>query len=1185
MNNYYKLVLRGLVVTLGALSAIESLAQSDGVLINYTGATRDNSAVLEANSTQQGVLVSRMTRDQRDAIVSPATSLLVFQTDNTPGYYFNSGTPGTPVWQRLFAGTGAPVTGSGDPTRVAFWNSSSTLSSNADLFWDNNLSRLGIGTPTPSDRLEVNGGAITLSNSYIDINRDGFARSGISWYSKTYPGWSTYMAQAGQTGVGPHGDLTAPSGAYVTSWALRSYIENIGGYGWTFESAANPSTTPAVRFEILSNSGTFHGYGDGRVDGVLYAGAHARMGTSVSAGYYQDATNGAYRSLVSAATTNGYYFQTNAGANTTMYVGLGGSYNGNVGIGTTTPGAALDLEGNRYAIFGPNSTWGATLRVGGNGNVDNNASVAATNGNLHLDAASGAFATYLNYYRGTSGVIFGSGAGGAVGSVSNAGYLSMNNAINSQVGFRVGGAAPSGQYLRGNGTNFVSSTIQPADIDYGNSSTGGPRAQGNFGQFQPHATYTDFNTNPAYWGWNYVQSTGNAPNTTSSQWYRNVVSLGDAYPARGAGGYSLELAFPRYNHSTAGVWMRTIENGGIGGWTRIDAGPNNGNFIQNQNSSAQSANWWISGNGVANGTLNALSLGVSNTASNTGRGLSLYNGPTSGQPSYGIMFAGTGTFGTHGGVTSDWATYFTMNDNTARGWIFKRGSTNVASINGAGDLSLNGVVRGIQGVYPPNNAIRMTPNMHLNTPAGNAVIVNWDNGAVGAGTQQFRVGNGQGTDQFYVRADGGTFGRVWYDLDNSGYYMNANGTSNLSTIISNANIYNSGWYRGGTGDNGHVRLYGNSRSMVFRTDGSTAYGNNGAYPFIWNYGGDDASNRRMILSNDGHLWISSHGWLHDAFAASSHTHPWTEVTSKPAAWLDGTNLIASISNFNNSVPSGFYQGNGATNAPGGSWYNMLNVRHSNAGNDHGFQMAMSYYDEYAYTRTYQGGTGANNGTFTPWARHVTNRPGDWDLASNSNATGYPNATIELRETNFGGAGQQPPRLSFHWGGVVASQIAIESDGTIAIRNNPGTGYEKLRCLTLRSNGFIEPSDERLKKNINGISDALDKILSLRGVTYNWREDMPANEGLSDVMQYGLIAQELEKVIPELVDTDEEGWKSVSYSHLVPVLIEALKEQQSEIEVLKSTVNQDRKDIDRLIDHTKALEAKLDNLMSSELGKK
>lgn len=97
---------------------------------------------------------------------------------------------------------------------------------------------------------------------------------------------------------------------------------------------------------------------------------------------------------------------------------------------------------------------------------------------------------------------------------------------------------------------------------------------------------------------------------------------------------------------------------------------------------------------------------------------------------------------------------------------------------------------------------------------------------------------------------------------------------------------------------------------------------------------------------------------------------------------------------------------------------------------------------------------------------------------------------------------------------------------------------------VKSTGINETSDARLKKNVQLISGALDKVLRIDGVTYDWRKDEFPRLGLTEGLQYGLIAQELEKVIPELVITDEEGWKSIEYSHLVPVLIEAIKEQQA-----------------------------------------
>jgi len=104
-------------------------------------------------------------------------------------------------------------------------------------------------------------GALTMSGANLEMNRLGGNRSGISWYSSGYKAWSTYMAAAGQTGVGPHGDITAPSGSLVTSWALRNFVENNPGYGWTFESGTSAGN-PTVVAEIRSSDGSIRTLGD-----------------------------------------------------------------------------------------------------------------------------------------------------------------------------------------------------------------------------------------------------------------------------------------------------------------------------------------------------------------------------------------------------------------------------------------------------------------------------------------------------------------------------------------------------------------------------------------------------------------------------------------------------------------------------------------------------------------------------------------------------------------------------------------------------------------------------------------------------------------------------------------------------------------------------------------------------------
>ena len=90
------------------------------------------------------------------------------------------------------------------------------------------------------------------------------------------------------------------------------------------------------------------------------------------------------------------------------------------------------------------------------------------------------------------------------------------------------------------------------------------------------------------------------------------------------------------------------------------------------------------------------------------------------------------------------------------------------------------------------------------------------------------------------------------------------------------------------------------------------------------------------------------------------------------------------------------------------------------------------------------------------------------------------------------------------------------------------------------------SDIRTKENVTTISNALDKVTNLRGVEYN-------RIGESD-KKIGVIAQEIEKIIPEVITEGEDGMKAVAYGNIVGVLIEAIKEQQEQIEELKTLIN-------------------------------
>lgn len=91
----------------------------------------------------------------------------------------------------------------------------------------------------------------------VFLNRGNHASSGISFYSPTssFTAWQMYMGPAAGTSHGVHGNLTVPTGHVVTSWGLRSFIEDVSGYGWTWEAASSSSGSPAIKMELRSSDG------------------------------------------------------------------------------------------------------------------------------------------------------------------------------------------------------------------------------------------------------------------------------------------------------------------------------------------------------------------------------------------------------------------------------------------------------------------------------------------------------------------------------------------------------------------------------------------------------------------------------------------------------------------------------------------------------------------------------------------------------------------------------------------------------------------------------------------------------------------------------------------------------------------------------------------------------------------
>lgn len=131
--------------------------------------------------------------------------------------------------------------------------------------------------------------------------------------------------------------------------------------------------------------------------------------------------------------------------------------------------------------------------------------------------------------------------------------------------------------------------------------------------------------------------------------------------------------------------------------------------------------------------------------------------------------------------------------------------------------------------------------------------------------------------------------------------------------------------------------------------------------------------------------------------------------------------------------------------------------------------------------------------------------------------------------------------------------SLDVGNLLRVAQTTGTGVALYRNA---STGILAStsSDVRLKDNVETIESALDKVLQLRGVYFNWKEAEGFDPGDDTGRQIGLIAQEVEEVIPEVViPNGVMDYKTIRYAEMVGVLVEAIKEQQEQIEFLKDEI--------------------------------
>ncbi len=160
------------------------------------------------------------------------------------------------------------------------------------------------------------------------------------------------------------------------------------------------------------------------------------------------------------------------------------------------------------------------------------------------------------------------------------------------------------------------------------------------------------------------------------------------------------------------------------------------------------------------------------------------------------------------------------------------------------------------------------------------------------------------------------------------------------------------------------------------------------------------------------------------------------------------------------------------------------------------------------------------------------------------------------------------------GGSTVFRVYDNGGTAIGNDNKSGTPTNGLYVHgDLHYNGALTSvSDIRFKTNIEPIKNATERLKTIRGVYYDWNREKYPERNFTEKKQIGVLAQEIEKEFPELVRTGKDGYKSVDYVKITPILIEAVKEQDSKIEMQETKLDVHEARIKLLEDETEKIKS-------------
>ncbi len=352
------------------LIQLESFAQP-GIGIGTT--TPNSSAMLDIVSISKGLLTPRMTSAQRTAIASPATGLIVYQTDGTAGLYMNNGTPASPVWSYVFTSGSGAVSGTGISTQVAFWSGASSLSSNSNLYWDNVNNRLGIGNAAPAYTLDVTGNWFRVG-SFINTSATALNFYGVYGSSEVTPSYGFGVrGDGGSVGVYGSANLAGSGPRY----GLKGYGQNGSNSNYGVWGSASGGTSAIGVYGTASGGGNnWAGLFDGHVkleDGDMtlnsLTGTIGFQAAGVDKGFVQLSGDN-LRVGTYASNATGKFIIRTENADQVYVTGNG------MGLEVPTPLAKLHIQGGQDADLSTSTNGyvmlGSAVSSGTNLLLDNN---------------------------------------------------------------------------------------------------------------------------------------------------------------------------------------------------------------------------------------------------------------------------------------------------------------------------------------------------------------------------------------------------------------------------------------------------------------------------------------------------------------------------------------------------------------------------------------------------------------------------------------------------------------------------------------------------------------------------------------------------------------------------------------------------------------------------------------------